>query len=98
MPRIETRQLLDVCSGSGETGKSFAEGRNAGRKRAADRLYRPGKGQDDVRAGDGVPGRGAGAARTDGAVHQGLVALRRTGRSEEHTSELQSPVHLVCRL
>src|SRR5690348_17924552 len=22
----------------------------------------------------------------------------RTGRSEEHTSELQSPVHLVCRL
>src|SRR5690348_18348859 len=24
--------------------------------------------------------------------------LRRTNRSEEHTSELQSPVHLVCRL
>src|SRR5690348_17787303 len=23
---------------------------------------------------------------------------RRSGRSEEHTSELQSPVHLVCRL
>src|SRR6267154_6673403 len=23
---------------------------------------------------------------------------RRTARSEEHTSELQSPVHLVCRL
>src|SRR4051794_41690177 len=23
---------------------------------------------------------------------------RRQGRSEEHTSELQSPVHLVCRL
>src|SRR5690348_17582699 len=23
---------------------------------------------------------------------------RRAGRSEEHTSELQSPVHLVCRL
>src|SRR5258708_11907983 len=23
---------------------------------------------------------------------------RRTGRSEEHTSELQSPDHLVCRL
>src|SRR4051794_41347835 len=23
---------------------------------------------------------------------------RRRGRSEEHTSELQSPVHLVCRL
>src|SRR4051794_41755233 len=25
-------------------------------------------------------------------------AGRRRGRSEEHTSELQSPVHLVCRL
>src|SRR5690348_17867874 len=24
--------------------------------------------------------------------------FRRWGRSEEHTSELQSPVHLVCRL
>src|SRR6266581_9348615 len=28
-----------------------------------------------------------------------LLVHRRTGsRSEEHTSELQSPVHLVCRL
>src|SRR5690348_17356100 len=26
------------------------------------------------------------------------VPLRRRRRSEEHTSELQSPVHLVCRL
>src|SRR5690348_17797155 len=25
-------------------------------------------------------------------------ACRAAGRSEEHTSELQSPVHLVCRL
>src|SRR5258708_16239018 len=29
-------------------------------------------------------------------LHEGLEALR--GRSEEHTSELQSPDHLVCRL
>src|SRR5690348_17442588 len=40
---------------------------------------------------------------TNGAVPGGLaqtpVAVNRaTGRSEEHTSELQSPVHLVCRL
>src|SRR5438876_6498769 len=28
------------------------------------------------------------------AIHQTLATLR----SEEHTSELQSPVHLVCRL
>src|SRR6266581_4195540 len=26
------------------------------------------------------------------------IHVRRAGRSEEHTSELQSPVHLVCRL
>src|SRR5713226_4327837 len=26
------------------------------------------------------------------------VLARHVGRSEEHTSELQSPVHLVCRL
>src|SRR6266581_3141708 len=28
----------------------------------------------------------------------GLPSWPRTARSEEHTSELQSPVHLVCRL
>src|SRR5947208_12644898 len=46
-----------------------------------------------------LPGR-------DGAVHEGLHhdvlrVARRLGdlhRSEEHTSELQSPDHLVCRL
>src|SRR5258708_30317801 len=27
-----------------------------------------------------------------------IQALRDSGRSEEHTSELQSPDHLVCRL
>src|SRR4051794_41760025 len=30
-------------------------------------------------------------------VHR-LSTQRRRNRSEEHTSELQSPVHLVCRL
>src|SRR5438552_9311850 len=29
---------------------------------------------------------------------RGLMHLRRRPRSEEHTSELQSPDHLVCRL
>src|SRR5258708_20127992 len=36
------------------------------------------------------------AVRVELAVHE-LVANRRP-RSEEHTSELQSPDHLVCRL
>src|SRR5690348_17471728 len=31
-------------------------------------------------------------------LHDQIIPVRRTGRSEEHTSELQSPVHLVCRL
>src|SRR5438552_7631878 len=32
------------------------------------------------------------------AVHRGRRAVEGTGRSEEHTSELQSPDQLVCRL
>src|SRR5690348_17663936 len=48
-----------------------------------------------------------GAQRRHAAGHGALLQLRRhrcgvrfaaTGRSEEHTSELQLPVHLVCRL
>src|SRR5690348_17901500 len=38
-----------------------------------------------------------GIAPQEVAVH-GLLADASCGRSEEHTSELQSPVHLVCRL
>src|SRR5690348_17906417 len=44
------------------------------------------------------------ARRIDDAVGRYVVFLKgvfpreRTLRSEEHTSELQSPVHLVCRL
>src|SRR5690348_18004417 len=30
--------------------------------------------------------------------NQGVLVIDSTVRSEEHTSELQSPVHLVCRL
>src|SRR5688500_19583803 len=39
---------------------------------------------------------GAGEPDMDGVVRQALVAVAR--RSEEHTSELQSPCNLVCRL
>src|SRR2546429_5032715 len=38
----------------------------------------------------GAPGRGAGLAGMAGRLHR--------RRSEEHTSELQSRLHLVCRL
>src|SRR5258708_16513345 len=32
------------------------------------------------------------------ASSPGAIRWRKSGRSEEHTSELQSPDHLVCRL
>src|SRR5690348_18060625 len=60
----------------------------------------------------GEPAAAAPAARGLGGTEVGPFAqvglaeqhrtrgpeLRQHGRSEEHTSELQSPVHLVCRL
>src|SRR5438876_8194101 len=46
----------------------------------------------EVRAGR------AGAARDCGERAGTGVGVARSPRSEEHTSELQSPVHLVCRL
>src|SRR5207248_10249282 len=43
-------------------------------------------------ADDWSPSRGSGCARSDNSMDP------RRGRSEEHTSELQSPYDLVCRL
>src|SRR5207244_11833380 len=53
-------------------------------RRRRSRLVGPG-GEDPTRRWLGVP------ARCRGRLLEG-------GRSEEHTSELQSPDHLVCRL
>src|SRR5258708_15137748 len=36
--------------------------------------------------------------RQGGVLMHGTLSLRHDLRSEEHTSELQSPDHLVCRL
>src|SRR3989442_8754271 len=47
----------------------------------------------------GVPERARGAARAAGARRAGHSSAAAAGRrSEEHTSELQSRPHLVCRL
>src|SRR5690348_17898132 len=51
----------------------------------------------------GIVTVGRGPARSDKAVVWAKAAppaasIPRPSRSEEHTSELQSPVHLVCRL
>src|ERR1017187_2432553 len=35
---------------------------------------------------------------SDDAIHTLVVIVRKCARSEEHTSELQSPMYLVCRL
>src|SRR5438552_10004072 len=43
-------------------------------------------------------GRGAIDRASVGRVSRGRRARAAIGRSEEHTSELQSPDHLVCRL
>src|SRR5258708_18233237 len=50
-----------------------------------------------------VAGRGRAVSRRrsggeDGASHRRDAEAGGTTRSEEHTSELQSPDHLVCRL
>src|SRR5437762_6879321 len=47
------------------------------------------------RAGDGHAGADAAAGRREAGDARGG---RAAARSEEHTSELQSPMYLVCRL
>src|SRR5205807_10183327 len=46
---------------------------------------------------DGCECRGRTLRRHPGQAHE-ADPVRRLGRSEEHTSELQSPCNLVCRL
>src|SRR2546426_2899253 len=53
----------------------------------------------DVGAENPLDLRGAlGGERASTAVHVALELDARSPRSEEHTSELQSPCNLVCRL
>src|SRR5437762_7936745 len=59
--------------------------------RAVDRLERGRRVVRDQRRGEGADRRGRGGPEE-------LGDGRRLERSEEHTSELQSPMYLVCRL
>src|SRR5437764_15455183 len=45
-----------------------------------------------------APGRSGGRGRGRRAGHSPARGRRGGARSEEHTSELQSPMYLVCRL
>src|SRR5690348_18102899 len=48
---------------------------------------------------EGTPGtESEGSGHPEGRSFHEIQAICLPGRSEEHTSELQSPVHLVCRL
>src|SRR5438876_9091389 len=58
-------------------------------------LFRSGPYGDYIQRSPWSRGRGARARFT--SAGRGETGSR-TSRSEEHTSELQSPVHLVCRL
>src|SRR5688500_20036269 len=60
----------------------------------------PGRGRGAPAAAGGEPGQGADRrSRRSGRGRGRSAAARPLGtRSEEHTSELQSPCNLVCRL
>src|SRR3989449_1238497 len=73
------------------------------RSRAAGRsdAHAPGRDLGAQSGGTGDGGRQPGSTNDRGRRPAGLVAGRRPRslvRSEEHTSELQSRLHLVCRL
>src|SRR5256885_17186016 len=56
-------------------------------------------GQDPDEMAGALGADGAAGAMADTAMEQGTAQdLGGGGRSEEHTSELQSPCNLVCRL
>src|SRR5688500_19117010 len=55
-------------------------------------------GAREVSAGGAVRGMSGGDSRDDGGAARHASNGTSSGRSEEHTSELQSPCNLVCRL
>src|SRR5258708_9167751 len=74
-------------AGQGGAGQARGDGALRGRQHPAQRR------DPVVRCGGGGAAHGAG-----GEDQCGGPRTERRGRSEEHTSELQSPDHLVCRL
>src|ERR1039457_1654811 len=53
---------------------------------------------DGFRRAGSTPPSSAHKLRRQGGAHRRTSATGRVHRSEEHTSELQSPCNLVCRL
>src|SRR5437879_10753483 len=60
------------------------------------RVRKPRINRNDPRAVATMASSGSGPLFAD--PYEAMVATARGSRSEEHTSELQSPMYLVCRL
>src|SRR2546426_9004273 len=56
------------------------------------------RGRHIVQRTGGPPGTAPGDVPADDRLSVGVRTGDQSGRSEEHTSELQSPCNLVCRL
>src|SRR5207248_9915068 len=82
LPSFPTRRSSDL----GRVVSDREQRRHAGRARGVGTT------------GDGAAGGAGGAGQAPRQVHGGVPHARRSQRSEEHTSELQSPYDLVCRL
>src|SRR5437879_10972097 len=86
VPSFPTRRSSDLAGSSAARAESAAS-----RMRSANRTlqaYREAA----------APGKFRGIAASRGSEMQVKMSRRRPPRSEEHTSELQSPMYLVCRL
>src|SRR5690348_17569933 len=84
---IYTLSLHDALPISGRRGPALRQGAAGGAGSFAAALHAPRDGP-----------RLQGAEEDEPRLHRGRGRSPGAQRSEEHTSELQSPVHLVCRL
>src|SRR5256885_12300317 len=80
---------------SGQAEQAVAVG---GERAALDQPSLPGQGLDASGAEDFRPGQVLAEVDAAGPVLRTREGGRLDDRSEEHTSELQSPCNLVCRL
>src|SRR5438876_1628719 len=108
----QSRKWLGKCPECGEWNSLVEERapaarkgrtRSGFRKRAVEAVsYTAIESQDDVRVSSGMPEfdrvLGGGIVPGTLVLIGGDPGIGKSTRSEEHTSELQSPVHLVCRL
>src|SRR5690625_5625208 len=93
LPSFPTRRSSDLLDGAAREQIGRAQ-------RAAEDfcLFGAGGGKQRQRCLQGLPVPFAAIAVVEGQAEKGAVRMLHIERSEEHTSELQSRGHLVCRL